>query len=304
MANRLSIDAYRRATTPVRSLMLGRYRAQNQVPISVLYYHRVADWQPTPWTISKSDFLQHLDWLQENFQMISLDETIHRLINGNHEPAVAITFDDGYADNMDFAIPELVRREIPLTYYVSTHQVVNQQAFEHDEPYPSRLYPNSVRDLKKLVAWGIDIGAHTCHHVDLARIADPHQLRAELKGCRRQLINLLGCEVNHFAFPFGQRRNISEQATRLAREAGFTSVSGAYGGYNFVGQDPFFIQRFHGDPELARIQNWLTLDPRFLNVHPNPEWLETVPESHGIPVDLQVSPINTGFPSTNFQIPS
>lgn len=293
----LSIKAYRQATGPIRSMLMGRYRAQKKIPISVLYYHRVADWQPTPWTIGRETFQQHIEWLQNNFDLISLDTALDRIEAGeNDRPAVVITFDDGYADNMDFAVPFLVQQKIPFTYYVSTHQVVNQQPFEHDRVYPSRLYPNSVRDLKKLVRWGVDIGAHTCHHVDLGQITDEKQLRTELRGCRKQLMNLLGCPVKHFAFPFGQRANISTQAVALAKEAGFRSIAGAYGGYNFMGQDPFLVQRFHGDPLLARVQNWVSLDPRFLSVRPNPEWLEVPADSACSGPICHTDPFNLSFP--------
>lgn len=297
MTSSFSINTYRQATAPIRSMLRSRYQAECQFPISVLYYHRVADWQPTPWTITRADFRRHLDWLQSHLEVISLDEAIARLESGQSgRPAAVITFDDGYSDNMDFAVPLMMQRKVPFTYYVSTHQVINQQPFQHDQEFPRPLYPNSIRDLKKLVRWGVDIGAHTCHHVDLAKVTDEEQLKNELQGCRRQLMNVLGCDVKHFAFPFGQRDNISAQSVQFAREAGFKSVAGAYGGYNFVGQNPFFIQRFHGDPLLARVQNWMTYDPRFLGVAPNSEWLDAIATETVIPAPIAPGTSATSLP--------
>ena len=41
----------------------------------------------------------------------------------------------------------------------------------------------------------------------------------------------------------------------------------AYGGYNFPGDDPFHLRRFHADPEFIRFNNWMTVDPRKLRMH-------------------------------------
>jgi hypothetical protein len=54
----------------------------------------------------------------------------------------------------------------------------------------------------------------------------------------------------------------------LAKEAGYRGICSAYGGYNFPGDDPFHLQRFHADPEWIRWINWMTVDPRKIdNTH-------------------------------------
>lgn len=271
------IDAYRLATGPFRGLKLRNQIANQTVPVSVLFYHRVSDRSPNPWTISCSGFSDQLDWLEANVELISVDEVCRRLQQKrNDRPAVAITFDDGYADNMDFAIPEMVRRCIPLTYYVANRFVTNQSFFPHDLELGQRLFPNSSRDLKTMARWGVTIGAHSMDHVDFGKLTKPMEIKDQIVGCKKELENMLGQEVRHFAFPFGQHCNISTQAVQIAHQSGFQSVAGAYGGYNFVGQNPFFIQRLHGDPSIARIKNWIEQDPRLNSVQPNPAWLEGI----------------------------
>lgn len=269
------IKAYQTISSPYRQRCLTAGIKSGTVPISSLFYHRVADRQPTPWTISRRDFQRQMEWLRENFDLLSMDQALDRIEAGfNDRPAVVVTFDDGYAENMDFAMPLLVDYGIPCMYYVATHQILNQESFDHDRNFEMPLYPNSLRDLKKLVRWGIDIGAHTRHHVDLGKVTDPAVLRDEIEGCRRELMHLLDCPVDHFAFPFGQTCNITNQAVQVAKRAGYRSVAGAYGGYNFVGQNSFFFQRLHGDPSLTRIKNWTTVDPRFLHVQPDFNWFQ------------------------------
>ena len=100
----LLIDSYRTVTWPWRKLMMRRMQKNSTVPISVLFYHRVANEELNPWSISQADFEMQIAWMQENFDMISLDEVQHRIKNGNSRPAISITFDDGYAENCSFCL--------------------------------------------------------------------------------------------------------------------------------------------------------------------------------------------------------
>lgn len=267
------IEAYRQATEPWRWLRRLAWQRAGVMPIVVLFYHRVADTNPTDWTISRSGFAAQLDWLQKHFELLSMDQVHQRLEMGfNDRPAVAITFDDGYAENMDFALPLMAERNIPCMYYVATSFVLNQTYFPHDEALNLQLHPNSVGDLKQILAWGLDIGAHTRTHADIGKVTDSQQLHDELAGSRRELMNLLGVAIDHFAFPYGQTSNITAASLQVARNVGYKTVSAAYGGYNCMGCDPFLIQRVHGDPSLPRIKNWTTLDPRLFRIRPLPEW--------------------------------
>jgi peptidoglycan/xylan/chitin deacetylase (PgdA/CDA1 family) len=283
------IDAYRTATEPWRWLRRVAWQRAGAMPIVVLFYHRVADTNLTDWTISRSGFAAQMDWLQKHFELLSMDQVHHRLQSGfNERPAVAITFDDGYAENMDFALPLMAERKIPCMYYVTTSFVLNQTFFPHDEALNLRLQPNSVSDLKQILAWGLDIGSHTRTHADIGQVTDSQQLHAELAGSRRELMNLLGVSIDHFAFPFGQVANITSASLQVARNAGYKTVAAGYGGYNCMGCDPFFIQRLHGDPSLARIKNWATLDPRLFFRQPLPEWSATASASTKACIDQEV----------------
>lgn len=274
-------EAYRLASEPWRWFRRRQQERAGTVPIVVLFYHRVADVHPTDWTISRSRFAAQMDWFQENFELLSMEQVHQRLQSGfNDRPAIAITFDDGYAENMDYALPLLAERQIPCMYYVSTSYILNQTFFPHDEKLRLQLHPNSVNDLKQILAWGLDIGAHTRTHPDVAQITDVEKLHDELVVCRRELMNLLEVPIEHFAFPYGQTSNISTAAVQMARRTGYKTVAAAYGGYNTIGGDPFFIQRVHGDPSLARIKNWTTLDPRWTSRRPDKQWL-TPPSTDG-----------------------
>ena len=110
-------------------------------------------------------------------------------------------------------------------------------------------------------------------------------MREELVGGREDLEDWLGTGVRYFAFPFGMHANLSRLAFCTAREVGFEAACSAYGAYNFPGGDGFHIQRMHGDPDLVRLRNWVSLDPRKLRTVPFTDTLpdeETLAEIHGL----------------------
>lgn len=256
------IGAYYYATLPGRWLVNAAAAREGKAPVMVIFYHRVADHTPNDWTISNARFKQEIDWLEANFDLVSLDEAQRRIREGNSRASVTITFDDGYADNCEQALPLLISRRIPCTYFTTSRYARTGAAFPHDVAEGSPLQPNTVEQLRSLAAAGIEIGGHTLSHADLGRIACKKTLYDEIVGGRDQLQQTLGVEIRHFAFPYGLHENLNAAAFQIAAEAGFAGVCSAYGGYNLPGDDPFHLQRIHADPDILRLKNWLTVDPR------------------------------------------
>jgi peptidoglycan/xylan/chitin deacetylase (PgdA/CDA1 family) len=259
------IRMYYLASLPLRSRLSARRAAQGSAPITTLFYHRVADEHPHDWTIGADRFKAQIDWIRQRFEIISLLEAQQRIGSAaNGTPAVCVTFDDGYADNSREAIPWLIDQGVPFTYFVATNHVLEGRPFEHDVRRGMPLAPNTPEQLREMAAAGVELGAHTRGHVDLATVADEQTLHHEIVGSKRDLEGIIGRPVRYFAFPYGLQRNLSQAAFRTAFAAGFWGVCSAYGGYNVPGDDPFHIHRIHGDPSWARFYNSLTIDPRKL----------------------------------------
>lgn len=257
------IDAYRLATLPLRWCRLRLMQRRGCVPIIVLYYHRVANDFDNPWTIGETQFQQQVDWLQRRFDLVDLAECQRRIRSGhNTRPTVSITFDDGYADNCSFALPLLLERGIPFTYFVTTRHLESGESFPHDAERGCHLAPNSVQTLQELARAGVEIGAHTRTHADIGAIDDPEQLHDELINGIRELESMIHRPIRYFAFPYGMPENMTAVAFRKLHDHGLAGVCSAYGGYNQIGGDPFHLQRIHGDPDFRRLKNWLTWDPR------------------------------------------
>jgi peptidoglycan/xylan/chitin deacetylase (PgdA/CDA1 family) len=259
----LLLTLYYHGSRPVRWLNDTRAAADELTPISVLYYHRIADDNANDWTMSNSMFARQIEWLQKHFELISLKTAQERIRGGvNHRPCVSITFDDGYADNCQQAIPLLIREKIPCTYFVTLGNVLDGEPFAHDLANGDTFLPNTVEELRAMSAAGIEIGAHTYSHADIARIRNPEKLRYEVVSAGKDLEEALGRPVRFFAFPYGLHANLSSEGFLLAQQSGYEAACSAYGGYNFPGDDAFHIQRIPASNDMIHLKNWTTIDPR------------------------------------------
>jgi peptidoglycan/xylan/chitin deacetylase (PgdA/CDA1 family) len=262
----IALTGYYWATLPSRRRASFVRTAQESQPVQILFYHRVADEYPNDWTMPTRVFARQIDWLRTRFDIVNLAEAQSRIAAGhNRRPTVCITFDDGYADNMAFAVPLLLQNKLPFTYFVSTDHVLGDRPFLHDVARGQPLAPNTREHLRELAAAGVEIGGHTCSHADAGQLRHS-ELVHEIAGCKRELEHAIGRDVRYFAFPYGLQRNLSTEAFRVALQAGYAGVCSAYGGYNAPGGDAFHLRRIHADPEFIRFRNWLTIDPRKLQM--------------------------------------
>lgn len=261
------LGCYYGTTLPGRYFLGRRMAAAQRAPVLVLFYHRVADDAPSDWTCPTATFARQMRWIKKRFDVVSLSEAQHRIRNGiNDRPAISVTFDDGYAENCQFAIPLLLREEIPCTYFVATRYIFEGLPFPHDVSRGRRLPPNTIEQLRKMAAAGIEIGAHTRTHIDLGTVSDEQRIFDEVVTAGEELQAALGHTVRYFAFPYGLHANLNRVAFQMAYEAGYEAVCSAYGAFNFPGDDAFHLQRIHGDPQMVRFKNWTSIDPRKLHV--------------------------------------
>src|SRR4051812_34069485 len=87
--------------------------------LTVLVYHRVGGGTPDERDIATAAFEEQMDLLAAH-DVVALDAALDALEAGDDAPRVALTFDDGFADVADPALPILVERELPFTLYLAT----------------------------------------------------------------------------------------------------------------------------------------------------------------------------------------
>ena len=116
----------------------------------VLMYHRVLPKdsplrkteQPGMY-VSPETLDLHLTELERRFELVHLDEWLRRAKQGAALPriACAITFDDGWRDNYDFALPVLVKHQAPATIFLVSSYIGTAQRF-----WPNRLIELILRE--------------------------------------------------------------------------------------------------------------------------------------------------------------
>jgi peptidoglycan/xylan/chitin deacetylase (PgdA/CDA1 family) len=102
----------------------------------ILLYHRVAEPGLDPWglAVSPKHFEEHLEVLGRRGPSLTLSALVEALKSGQlQKSATAITFDDGYADNLHVAMPLLERHNKRATVFLTTGPIIRQGAFWWDE---------------------------------------------------------------------------------------------------------------------------------------------------------------------------
>ena len=126
----------------------GRDRSTRRHGVSyrplVLGYHRVVDdfaaaarTEMASMLIDRRMFEQHLDWIGRHFRFVDIDDIGRAVRNGVpfEEPVAAVTFDDGYRDIYEHAVPILKRKGIPGAAFVVTDLIGHTSWQIHDKLY-------------------------------------------------------------------------------------------------------------------------------------------------------------------------
>lgn len=195
----------------------------------VLMYHAVGSAalgdERGLFSVTAQLFGQHMSVLAENCKAYPVADYQGKA----GDAGVAVTFDDGYRDNLYVAAPILEKYNLPFTIFVSTSFVQNK-----DQQF---LSPEDIRTLGKHPL--AEIGAHGHTHVPLTRCSDT-QLKHELETSKHYLEDLLGQEVNMIAYPYGA---VDERVRNAARSLGYSLGVCSYEGVNDRQRDSLLLKR-------------------------------------------------------------
>jgi peptidoglycan/xylan/chitin deacetylase (PgdA/CDA1 family) len=122
-------------------------------PAVILMYHRVAELTNDPHLlgVTPEHFGQQLAAIRAHSVPMRLQDLV-RSLRGGRVPrrAVAVTLDDGYADNLEYAKPLLARYEVPATVFVTAGQVGASREFWWDELDRLLLQPGTLPPILRL----------------------------------------------------------------------------------------------------------------------------------------------------------
>lgn len=200
-------------------------RLQHSPRVVVLCYHAVHPDHPIA-SASPALFDAHLAWLRSHCDVVPFSAICNPFTSSPARPTVAITFDDGYADNHEHAFPCLQRHGLPATFFLTTGFLEGSteitQKMQANWRTTAPLVPMTWAQAAEMQRHGMEIGAHTHTHPVLAACS-PAKARYELSHAKHLLEQRLGTPILTLAYPFGKyRRHFSDETVRLAEEAGYT----------------------------------------------------------------------------------
>jgi peptidoglycan/xylan/chitin deacetylase (PgdA/CDA1 family) len=182
-------------------------------------YHAVCPLPDNPNKIFTSPELfqaqmRYLKW--RNLRGVSMRELCRAVSTGNAKGLVGLTFDDGYENFLQNALPVLDRFGFSATVFVVAGMLgeENDWAFRYDPRPQMKLL--DVEGIREVSARGMEVGAHSMSHSKLPGLK-PELLEKEVSGSRQILSEALDEMVDGFCYPYGAIDSASVQAVRRAR---------------------------------------------------------------------------------------
>lgn len=213
-------------------------------PVALMYHSVTPGWQAPAWVwgVSMGAFEAQLDLLAAHgWRTVTVAELAAGGAGAGR--TVAVTFDDGYADNYP-AFEALARRGMRATWFIVSGAIGGSPQWKDPgAPRPPML---DAGQLAEMAAAGMEIGAHSRSHPRLTSLDDAG-LAAEVGGSRSDLEALLARPVESFAYPYG---NHDERVVAAVRAAGYRAACTVRSGWALRGGDPLRIRRvavFAGD---------------------------------------------------------
>ena len=242
------------AALPYLKMKREQLAAQTRTPVVILYYHGISNAAENWMTLDLVSFHRQIEYLRRYFDILPLDAAVAALRAGTRQrPAVVLTFDDGYASALAELLSYLKARELPATFFVCAAAADGGYTLKHDlDRGFGRVPLMDASGWKQIADSGFEIGCHGHAHEDMATLDEP-QLRHAMIAAADIISARIGRPIRYFSFPFGNRRNMSDQALDVARER-FDAVFSAYGGYNIPGQSgPFHFTRFSNPVDIGSL---------------------------------------------------
>lgn len=190
----------------------------------ILAYHAI---EPFPGVrsaginMNPQRFRDHMESLARRWRVLPLSELTDTYLLPNRRPprdAVAITFDDGYLDNYEYAYPVLRELGLPATIFCVTAYL--------DGLWPKEEWDGESKPMLTTEAMlsmcdkGIDFGSHGHQHRHLDLLAG-EELREELTRSRDALTQRLGRPPRFLAYPFGA---YNEETMAMAEAVGYDAA--------------------------------------------------------------------------------
>ncbi len=225
--------------------------------LRVLMYHKVNDIPDNPTTVPVGRFDEQLAQVRElGYQTVGLDAVLDYYTTGTPLPehAVLITFDDGYRDTLENALPVLQKHGCPAVIFVPVAYMEDATPLPHETHLIERGMRNPTLDwglMRELDAGGVRVESHGIAHRPLADVSLDEAVR-EIAVSKLKLEEKLGRPVRAYAYVKGSEAHFHPVHESILKQAGyeiaFTSISRSNG----PDTSPFRLGRYNVEPYPSR----------------------------------------------------
>lgn len=186
----------------------------------VFMYHAVTGAEVSPGLcVSPERFEEQMSYLKRRgLRGVSMRELYRAARTGNTRGLVGLTFDDGYQDFRENALPVLESFGFSATVFAVAGMLGGVNSWVEADEEPSPLMPlMGSGELRELAARGVEIGSHTMSHPHLAGL-EPEAVRLEVEQSGKVLAEILEEPVEGFCYPYG---SLDAAAVRAVSRAGY-----------------------------------------------------------------------------------
>lgn len=184
----------------------------------ILMYHSISPGDDDPFGVAvrPSRFEQQLRWLRRRGRTgTSVSQLLAARQRFDARRLVGLSFDDGYADFTEYALPLLHRYGFSATIFVPAGQLGKTSDWDPEGPRKRVL---TRPQLRMIAHAGIEIGSHGFRHRSLPGISDA-ELAEEVETSRAMLRDITGQPVTGFSYPYG---HLDERAVSAVQAAGYS----------------------------------------------------------------------------------
>ncbi|MFC1621051.1 polysaccharide deacetylase family protein [Candidatus Omnitrophota bacterium] len=207
--------------------------------IKILLYHSISDNHKDPCNVQIKDFEEQMKWIVDNgYKVISLKEALESLNKDNiQERSIVLTFDDGFVDFSENALPILNKYNFKATIFIVTSQVGKMSNWRDNN---LNLPLMDWKELEEIANSGCSIGSHGLYHRDLIGLT-VEGLDKETSVSKQIIFDRLGIAVDSFSYPWGR---CSRRELDSVRKAGYRCAVTAGGRWNNGPEtDRFLLKR-------------------------------------------------------------
>ena len=205
--------------------------------MNILVLHKIVEGNPVDWAdVSLNFFTEIVEFIKlRNLEFTSITNWKNN-ISGN----VVLTFDDGFSSDFELVYPILKEMRMSATFFIVPN-------FVGKDGYMS------WENIKQLSDDGMEIASHSLTHKYLNTLNE-EDIFNELKNSKIKIEEIIGKDVNSFAYPYG---SYSPKSHQIATEAGYKNICNSKPGLSRINSTVLSRNSIHSNLNSYNIEKFI-----------------------------------------------